>query len=247
MRLRGLLALSVGLLLLLPPASAGAEKIGGPDPAVSEWPEWPHLVTCGGLPFDPVAAFSGSTRAERGTLPSERALRRFLVRENLPWVHKRSWRLVSEQHGIAEFASGRLERNLEWMYFQRVRGVWKWQSYASDCDPSSIRRDIPAITWELAEGQKLTPDTRKIKVNLGPGDCASGRSQNERLQKPEFREQSGKLLVSLWLRPLPPGFYTCIGIIEPPVVIELPEPLGDRELRDGGTYPPRFADAPTYG
>ena len=76
-------------------------------------------------------------------------------------------------------------------------------------------------------------------INLGPGECDGGRSQNDRLQKPEFREQNGRLLMSLWLRPLPPGGYTCQGLSEPPVTIELPEPLGERELMDGGAYPPR--------
>jgi hypothetical protein len=53
--------------------------------------------------------------------------------------------------------------------------------------------------------------------------------------------------MALWLRPLPPGGYTCVGLVEPPLKIQLPGPLGDRELRDGGTYPPRFADQPLYG
>jgi hypothetical protein len=246
MRLRSLLALMAALLLLVP-ALAAAEKIGGPDPATAEWPEWPHRVRCGSIPFDPVAAFSGPTNAERGSLPSERALRRFIARGYLPWLNRKNWRLVVEDHGFAEFASGRLERELEWIQFRRVKGRWKFLTYSSDCDPNSLRRGIPAITWELAEGQKLTPATRTIEVNLGPGECASGRSQNERVQKPEFREQQGKLLLSLWLRPLPPGGYTCEGTSEPPLKIELPEPLGERELRDGGTYPPRFADAPVYG
>jgi hypothetical protein len=241
------LSVLVGLSLLLFPSVASGERIGGPDPATQEWTEWPHRVSCGQLPFDPVTAFSGPTRAERGSSPPERALRRFLARDGIPWARKKSWRLIAEDHGYAEFGSGRLSHAVELMIFQRIRGAWKWQGYSSDCEPSSLRRGLPAVTWELAEGQRLTPDTTEIEVNLGPGDCASGRSQNDRLQKPEFREQNGKLLMSLWLRPLPPGFYTCIGIIEPPVVIELPEPLGDRELRDGGTYPPRFADAPTYG
>jgi hypothetical protein len=246
MRLPVLLAICVVVFLLVP-AAAGAEKVGGPDPAVTEWPEWPHRVSCYGLSFDPVAAFSGRTNAERGSKPSERALRRFLSRGSLSWVRKKSWRLVVERNGFAEFASGRLAGELEWMYFRRHNGAWKWEGYTSDCDPSSLRRGIQAITWEVAEGQKLTPETTSIEVNLGPGECSGGRGQNDRVQKPEFREQQGKLLMTLWLRPLPPGGYTCVGLIEPPLKIELPEPLGDRELRDGGTYPPRFADAPVYG
>jgi hypothetical protein len=247
----------VGGILLLTLVSAPTafgrvdrhERIGGPDPATVEWPEWPHEVSCDrGLPFDPVVAFSGPTNAERGSLPSEKALQRFLAKNILSWVRKRSWRLVVERDGAAEFASGRLSRELEWMRFRRVHGRWKWESYSSNCKPSSLRRGVSAISWELAQSRPpLSPSTRSIEVNLGPGECNDGRSQNERLQRPEFREQQGKLVMTLWLRPVSPGFHNCVGIIEPPLTIELPEPLGDRELVDGGTYPPRRSDEPIYG
>lgn len=247
MRHKALLTFLTCLVLLAGGASAATTqpKIGGPDPATREWTEWPHPVACHGLAFDPVAAFSGPTGAERGSRPSERALRRFLARDILSWVPKRNWRLVAEAHGRAEFAAGRLRKGLEWMSFQRVKGRWKWQGYSGGCLPSTLRRDQPAITWDLAEDQpQLTPQTRQVEVHLGPGECNDGRSQNDRLQKPEFREQNGKLIMTLWLRPVGPGFHTCVGVVEPPAVIELPEPLGERELLDGGTYPPRPAAEP---
>lgn len=247
MRRAALLGLLIGLMCVVSTtlAIAAPEKIGGPDPATRAWPEWPHQVVCGFLPFDPVPAFSGPTGAERGSRPSERALRRFLKRDILDWVPKHNWRLVVESEGIAEFSAGRLSHGLEWMTFQRVRGRWKWQTYSGGCLPSTLRRERPAISWDLSDEQPpLSPQTRRVKVHLGPGECNDGKSQNDRLQKPEFREQNGKLIMTLWLRPVSPGFHTCVGLIEPPVVIELPEPLGERELLDGGTYPPRPAAEP---
>ncbi|HEX5984084.1 MAG TPA: hypothetical protein VFY69_07760 [Solirubrobacterales bacterium] len=243
---RALLSLAIALMLVVPAAIAGAAKIGGPDPATRVWTEWPHRVTCGwGHSFDPVAVFSGPAGAERGKLPSERALRRFLAREILDWVPKHGWRRLAESNGYAQFAAGRLRRGVETMTFRRVKGRWKWQSYSGGCLPGTVRRGIPAITWDLASDQPpLTPETRSILVELGPGECSSGKPKAPRLQKPEIREQNGALLLSLWVRPLPPGFYTCEGIVEPPVRIELPEPLGERELLDGGTYPPRPAAEP---
>ena len=65
--------------------------------------------------------------------------------------------------------------------------------------------------------------------------------------KPEFRTQGGALLMTLWLRPLPPGNYTCPELIEPPVEIRLPGRLGDRKLFDGGTYPPGSGREGVYG
>jgi hypothetical protein len=110
------------------------------------------------------------------------------------------------------------------------------------------RRGREAITWTLDPLQpQLRPSTRKIEVNLGPGECSSGRSQNDRLQKPEFRERNGALLMTLWLRPVPPGLHTCEGLIEPPVTIRLPESLGQGRLLDGGTYPPSSGREDIYG
>jgi hypothetical protein len=217
------------------------EPAAGPDPAVAEWPEWPHRVSCGGLRFDPIVAFSSPTGVEGEDTPQVRAMERF-IHAGPPeeeFTRKRDWRLLAEEDGWAEFGSGRLPEEMEWIAVERKRGRWDFASYSSGCEPASMRRGREAITWTLASQPRLRPRTRSILVELGPGECSSGRPQAPRLQKPEFREQNGALLISLWLRPLPPGGYTCEGIVEPPVRIRLPEPLGKRRLFDGGTYPPR--------
>jgi hypothetical protein len=60
-------------------------------------------------------------------------------------------------------------------------------------------RRAPCVYWDLPEGHaKLTPETSEIEVSLGPGECASGRSQNKRAH-PVFTELDGKLLLTIWL------------------------------------------------
>ena len=131
---------------------------------------------------------------------------------------------------------------MQTMAFQRSKRGWKWFGFAGGCQPQTLRDGRPAITWTLARGQVLKPSTHVVKVDLGPGECASGISQNKRLEQPEFREENGALLMALWIHPVPElgphEGYTCIGLIEPPVAIQLPERLGDRELLDGGVFPP---------
>lgn len=223
-------------------AIAAREKpAAGPDPAVSEWTEWPHPVSCGGPPFDPVASFSSPTGVEREKTPQARALRRFIAFFPDEFVRRHDWRLLAEEDGEAVFGAGRLPDEVEVISVERRKGAWKGWGYSSRCEPASIRREREAITWELAPDQpQLGVKTHSILVQLGPGECNGGKPQANRLQKPEFREQNGALLMSLWLKPLPPGGYTCQGLIEPPVRIRLPEPLGSRQLMDGGTYPPRL-------
>jgi hypothetical protein len=223
------------MLMAAPPASAS--RANGPDPAVAEWSNWPYQATCGVAPFDPVSVFSSETGAERGSRPAEQALARFVRSEPLPLMGKHDWRLLGESTTSAEFVRGRLSRQLNWLLFEQIGGEWKFQSYSSDCTPSSIVDDHPAVAWSLAREQKrLTARTRSVKVNLGPGPCSGGRSQNAHAH-PVFRQLGRRLLMSIWLDPLPPGNYTCVGLIEPPLVVRLPSRLGNRVLYDGGRFP----------
>lgn len=244
MMLKVVLATAVALVVLAGIAAAATGPIPrGPDPVTETWTEWPHRTSCGYIPFDPVAAFSGPTNAERADSPSAKALRRSIREFHDFGLRKHFWRVLGERPGkMVEYASGRLPDQVAVFTIEKSRGGWRFGGFGGPCEPSTLRRGEAAITWNLDSDQpQLHAGTRSIVVNLGPGPCSGGRSQNDRLMKPEFREQNGALLMTLWLRPLPPGGYTCQGLIEPPVRIQLPESLGDRDLYDGGTYPPRLA------
>jgi hypothetical protein len=214
------------------------------DPVVAEWPNWTGEVVCGSVPFNPLAAFSSPADAERGHMPSEIALRRYLAKTKhaYPPSKPHSGRLLVETPRYAEFGRGQLANgDVEVNGFRLGKRGWSWFG-SSGCQPALLRHGQEAITWTLARGQTLTPSTRAVKVELGPGECASGISQNKRLERPEFREENGALSMALWIHPVPElgphAGYTCIGTIEPPVKIQLPEPLGARELLDGGVFPP---------
>ncbi len=219
-------------------AAAAAEAGGGPDPAISRWPGWPGRASCDGLPFKTLVAFARPTDAERERKPSAAALRQVLA-EGLYrefGTPKHGWRLLAETSDYAEFATGRLGRDVQVIPVERQGHHWTQVGYSSGCVPAVLRKGRPAITWTLASDQKLRPSTRTIEVNLGPGECDSGLPQAERLEKPSFREENGALLMALWLRPYRHA-ATCQGTFEPPVKIRLPHGLGHRELLDGGVFP----------
>jgi hypothetical protein len=241
------LALVTVLLVAMALASAqAAQRTEGPDPAVKEWPTWPYPTSCDGygLPFDPVSVFSGPTGAELGSSPSEVALRKFLDGES--WIHQfvpaHDWRLLAETEDRAEFASGRLSQpdRLARLSFERDGGEWKWSGSSSGCQPTSIINGRSAITWQISpEQNKVDRKTRRLLIDLGPGPCASGMSQNARAMKPIFQRLGGRRwLMIMQLKPLPPGVYTCQGILDPPLRVTLPSRIGKRRLLDGGTYPP---------
>jgi hypothetical protein len=236
----------VALLVVLSAgtASAGVSIIypKGPDPAVSEWPHWPYPVSCGGLPFDPVAAFGGPTEAEKGTGGPEQALARYLeVAATEASISKSYWRLVAADETRVEFAEGRLEQGAAWLRFQLSGGAWKPVGTLDFCVPRTIREGSESAQWGIDGSQTLGPNTRRVKVNLSAGDgCDGGRSLDAAAERPEFRQFGKRLVMTIWLEPLPPGIYTCQKLVEPPLVVKLPGRLGDRRLFDGRTYPPRL-------
>jgi hypothetical protein len=239
-----LLVMAVSGIVAVSAFALREKPAAGPDPAVAKWPEWPHRVSCGGLRFNPIVAFNSPTGVENTATPQVRAMEKFINIGDEELARKTDWRLLVEEDRWAEFAAGRLPEEMEWIAVERKRGKWDFVSYSSQCEPTSIRRGLEAITWSFNSDQSpIGPKTRSILVDLGPSECSSGKPAAPRLQKPEFREQNGVLLMSLWLRPLPPGGYTCEGIFEPPVRIKLPERLGNHKLMDGGTYPPRVPNS----
>jgi hypothetical protein len=231
----------VGALLAGSSFAAGG---GGPDPVTKLWPTWPYRTSCAGHEFDPVALFSKPADAEHGSTASELALRRFLRDPVIGWVPRHHYRVLWQGKRAADFISSGLTSNPrggrapEVLGFSLRKKGWTWTG-SGPCVPQSVVQGHVAIGWDLADGQHLGPRTRAIEIRLGPGECASGRSQNERAHA-VWGEVEGKLTLAVWLTPVHGG-QTCEGLIEPPLEVRLPEALGDREIFDAGTYPPHPA------
>lgn len=215
----------------------------GPDPAVSRWPSWPYPTGCLGASFDPVAVFGGATEAEMGAGGPEQALRRYLEERLYPQLPSKYWRLVASGDGSASFASGRLEQGLFWLTtVEDTAGQWAVAGSPEECRVRSVRDGEAAIDWSLPKDESLRSGSRRIAVKLHSlGGCDGGRSHNKAAE-PQFRQLGRKLVLTIWLKPLPPGPKTCEARLEGPLVLRLPQPLGERQLWDGGSFPPRRED-----
>jgi hypothetical protein len=212
----------------------------GPDPAVSRWPAWPYAVGCLGVTFDPVAIFGGATEAEKGTGAPELALRRYLDEGLYPQLPTEFWRQVAASPGRVSFSSGRLEQGLFWLTAGETSpGQWSIVGNVDECRARSMRDGEAAIAWGLAKGQDLNRGSRLIEVGLhSSGPCDAGRS-HDNAAEPRFRQIGGNLVLTIWLKPLPPGNYKCLRRKEKPLSVKLPGPLGNRRLWDGSSFPPR--------
>jgi len=232
-------------LILAPAANASA----GADPVVAEWPEWPYRASCLAGAFDPIATFAAPARAEMGHQRSARALRRFLGSGVLEWLPRHNWRLALDKSRELQFLHGHpgaeLESGdeLEWLRLRHSRGRWRMVNYSSWCPLFSVDGGRWSTTWFLADNQpEPTPETQRIKVYVG-ARCSKQERPAALAEAPRFYEVAGKLVMTIWLRPSPVRGGACEEGLGPgpPLTVELPEPLGDRELLDGGQFPPNPA------
>lgn len=242
------LLIGVGFAAIPVSEASSAPIPQGPDPMVAKWPQWPYPTTCGGPSFNPVSVFSGPTDAETGLGPAEEELRKTIQewQTGYPTLPKHHWRVISQEPAIVVYGHGRLP-GIEELTLEESNGSWDFASYSSQCEPASIVDGGAAISWKLSSKQpRLRPGTQRLWIDLGPGECASGRSQNDRAMKPVFFELGKRLLMVMRLKPLPPGNYTCEGIFEPPLLVKLPKRLGTHTLFDGSVYPPSRAVLPKH-
>ena len=235
---------------LLPASATHAHASTGADPVTREWPQWPYRVSCGAGAFDPIATFSAPARAERGRRHPARVLRRFLEEGLLPWLPRNNWRSAIAKPGELQFLHGHpgaeIEsgKELQWLRLRHKRGRWRMSGYSASCRLTSIAEGKWATTWHLADDQpEPAPETRQVKIYVG-APCSVEEEPAALAKPPQFTEISGKLVMAIWLRPgRSQGRTVCEEGLAPgpPLTVELPAPLGDRELVDGGTFPPNPA------
>lgn len=234
----------VGLLAVLSiclcPHAASAAVGGEPDPAVREWRAWPFEAVCYSQ-FDPIETFARPPTAELGTGPSEAGLREVLAAPPIPGLPPGGWRLASEEVGQAVFVHGSPSHPGEpiWLSIKQEGAGWKMRG-TGNCEPQTTVHGLYAAQWSfLKVTPSLPPSTRTLRIRLFPRSCSSGMPQTTRARKPIFRQFGRRLTMTILLEPLPPGVYTCQGVLEPPLTVRLPGRLGNRRLFDGGMFPPQ--------
>jgi hypothetical protein len=219
---------------LIAPASSQALPASAPDPAVKAWRSWPFEASCFSR-FNPVQVFSGPADAELGSTPAEAALREITATHG--------WRRVTETETEAVFVRGALSTPFapgpSWLSLKQTDGSWKLTG-SGTCAPRTTLHGLLAATWVLDPKQPPPgPKTRWLSIYLSAAGCSSGMSPNDRARKPIFRQFGKRLTMIVLVDPLPPGAYTCQGVVSPPLKVKLPSRLGTRTIFDGGSFPPQ--------
>jgi hypothetical protein len=117
------------------------------------------------------------------------------------------------------------------------RGGWAADSFGS-CTP---RPDVPAEVsvadwWVDPRAGPMRAESERIPALVLENACASGRTAEGRILPPTVTYAADAITITILVRSL--GEAECPGHPSTPYVIDLDEPIGDRELRDGGQLPP---------
>lgn len=207
------------------------------------------MLTCGYEPF-PASALSNPPGAENDDTPAAQAFRELRQRSTpIPELPRSGYRLLSESDTDAQFAArlgDEWEHDLWIVHLVASNGVWDFRN-GGECTPRTLRDGVESAQWELTSGQSLEPDAAEVHIGVWERACTSGASLAGRIQEPDIEYRTHRVIITLYVTPLDPpddgpgsiDVYTCIGPPSTPHTVTLAEPLGDRQLLDGGSYPPR--------
>ena len=118
-------------------------------------------------------------------------------------------------------------------------GAWQAEDWGA-CTPSvRIDETLGGATWTLDADDKseIDAETEDFDALVTEMACASGQSSEDRLSEPRIVVEDDAITITFGVTPLE-GAQDCQGNPASEVRVDLPEPLGDREFRDGGVYPP---------
>jgi hypothetical protein len=97
-----------------------------------------------------------------------------------------------------------------------------------------------AATWAHDPGtaDDIGPDTTSFTAWVTETGCASGQSSADRIVGPDIDVTPDTVVVTFRVLAPPGAAQECPGNPPTRVVVDFPEPLGDRTLLDGGREPP---------
>lgn len=215
------------------------------SPSVAETsdslPTLPELgdvqFSCGSpLTFN-AAALQGAPGVETLSHPATIALRDLMRQGGVP--NRSGWRVVVVSASSAQFLlPAAPDEGFAYWSAEFGVGAGGWTFVRSgQCDLRPVFQGVEAARWELAPGEAPTADTTTIKALVTEQGCASGRSPDGRVLPAAVVYLADHIAITFATRPLP-GAHTCEPGPPAVLLLDLEEPIGDRQLLDASIIPP---------
>lgn len=215
----------------------------------------PELVIDGGglpftleslrAPFDPLEPDAPGVEILLEQI--EAAAGKTVVR--LPWKQRdpevsrqqlEGWRILARDESEIVFGRG-APPALVTVSVQRTRGErWSARSVNTARQLRVTRDGIRASSFRVDPDAPPAPEATLLRLLVSEQTLAGGKLAHGRFLTPELHVDAERVLLRFYITPLP-GWQARTRRWETPVLVQLPEPLGERQVVDGAVY---FQPAP---
>lgn len=203
-----------------------------------EQPGWPVSAMDGGIDSrfdaDNLAMALEALATEAG-IDAPRALQRVSV-DKAPWF------VLAETRTTVTVATGGWDgtgpdRDAQIVYLERAGAHWKARGWGDCRNLAPVIK--PGLQWvQINAAPDLDPSSAELSVMVSEAECTSGRDPRPFLRMPTIVESDDSVTL-FWTSEAPEGANNCTGNRPVPQPLQLKEPLGDRVLLDGSTWPAR--------
>ena len=196
------------------------------------------MVTCPGGPGFPIGALD-DIAAVGADDPDGifAAVKPFLVSEEGAAWPQEGWQLLHESQRDAILVSS-FGDDLAFMFLDREGDEWAWSGSAINGNPCELQfmlpPDLNTVEWRLDPAVPGPgPEATELHVLLTERECVSGQEIGDRLVGPRVVMTDAEVRLAFAAEPPPGHAFSCQGNPETPFTVELPGPLGDREIIEG--------------
>ena len=194
------------------------------------------IVDCASGPSFPMSAL-GDIRPLEGNDPGgvAEAIDTFLSNEEGQFWPQEDWLILHMSEDEMTLVNKVDSGELAYQFLTSDSDAWVWSGASINGNPCDLQYAIPEdlneVEWRLdPSGGELTPQSTKIDMLLTERECVDGREIGDRLRGPQIVMTETEVMVAFAAVPPTGDYFTCPGNPDTPYRLELPEPLGNREL-----------------
>jgi hypothetical protein len=183
-----------------------------------------------GLPPFPLSSLERPGGEEEGSSPQASALARGLTDGRMEVARASGYRTLTAHADRVVYAAGD-PPDVTVADVTSEGGEWRL-SGLQGCHVAPYREGSYAVGWDVARVDRAAD---RLELDVTETACA-GVPLAARLQEPEVTYAGDSVTVTLYAS-RPEGNAYCVRTGPTPYTVDLTEPLGDRQLLDGSTYP----------
>lgn len=195
------------------------------------------LVGCPNGPWFPRSALESQTDLDSsGRDDIVDAIRPFLESEEGAYWPQDGWEILYSTPELVLLVHLDPPDALSFMTIEKEGDSWRWAgAQAGGACPLVVQipEGMNTVDWRVDPDEYLSPDSTSIRLLINERECVSGQEIGDRLIGPEVVYTDSQVLVSFAAEPPPGDAFTCQGNPETPYLLDLDQPLGDRDLVDG--------------